>query len=167
MSSSPPSSPPQGPSSPRDPDDIPDYASDPRLSPLEASVLTEYARLKQNLDALSASLADLASQPSAGVSDGLRALERKTGLVCTALKASVYGLLLQQGIEGGEEGDETVCKSAHSKDSTDRLRPSSWKRMTYLATTTQKECLSGGQPDVRPREWQHGSSRPKSPILSV
>lgn len=79
-------------------------------------MLTEYARLKQNLDALSISLADLASQPSAGVSDGLRALERKTGLVCTALKASVYGLLLQQGMENpdldagsqAEHEDDTV-----------------------------------------------------------
>lgn len=55
---------------------------------------------------LSAHLAELASAPAAagGMADGLRGLERKTSLVCTTLKASVYGIVLQQQIEfaGGD-----------------------------------------------------------------
>ena len=77
--------------------------SDPRLSPLETEVLREYARLREDLDELADKLADLASQPSSAITDGLRGLERKTALVCTALKSSVYGIILQQQMEGGEE----------------------------------------------------------------
>ncbi|KAI9703768.1 MAG: hypothetical protein M1836_007538 [Candelina mexicana] len=36
--------------------------------------------------------------------DSLRGLERKTGLVFTLLKASVYSIVLQQQIWSGEEG---------------------------------------------------------------
>jgi DASH complex subunit DAD3 len=48
--------------------------------------------------------------------DALRTLERKTGLVFTLLKASVYSMVLQQQLEMGEapveeeqgEGEEMV-----------------------------------------------------------
>lgn len=79
--------------------------ADPRLSPLEAQVLQEYARLRDNLDELAARLGELASQPSGAISDGLRGLERKTALVCTALKSSVYGIVLQQQIDYAEGSD--------------------------------------------------------------
>ena len=94
------------------------YTSDPRLVPLEAEVLHEYALLRHNLNLLSSKLAHLAAAtPYSGVvADGLRLLERKTALVCTALKSSVYGILLQQqigeaeGSEGVEEwGDRTMA----------------------------------------------------------
>ncbi|KAI9666805.1 MAG: hypothetical protein M1831_001581 [Alyxoria varia] len=139
---------------------------DPRLSPLESSLLAEYNTLRTQLDSLSAKLAGLASSAPAAIAaassasshinrdgkqnvaaeagaakgagksgeeqpgidalaDNLRALERKTALVCTALKSSVYGIVLQQSIEGfgdgeggaggggysdeeGEEGEDTV-----------------------------------------------------------
>lgn len=53
----------------------------------------------------------LASQPTSEILDGLRELERKTSLVFTLLKASVYSIVLQQEIGwgdggGGEEGQE-------------------------------------------------------------
>ncbi|KAJ4404249.1 hypothetical protein N0V85_004907 [Neurospora sp. IMI 360204] len=49
-----------------------------------------------------ASLLDtLASQPSVAILDGLRELERKTSLVFTLLKASVYSIVLQQEIDWG------------------------------------------------------------------
>ena len=41
-------------------------------------------------------LANLASDPTADILDGLRLLERKTSLVSTLLKASVYSIVLQQ-----------------------------------------------------------------------
>ncbi|KAF1989276.1 DASH complex, subunit Dad3, partial [Aulographum hederae CBS 113979] len=75
------------------------------LSPLEQEVLEEYARLLGNMNELSAQLASLSTTPSAEILDALRGLERKTSLVFTLLKASVYSIVLQQQIFG-EEGEE-------------------------------------------------------------
>ncbi|KAJ8612956.1 hypothetical protein MRB53_037164 [Persea americana] len=55
----------------------------------------------RSLARLSSRLADLSATPSSAIADGLRLLERKTSLVCTALKASVYGILLQQQLDSG------------------------------------------------------------------
>lgn len=53
---------------------------------------------------LSALLGSLADHPTGEVLDGLRMLERKTSLVFTLLKASVYSIVLQQQVYGGGEG---------------------------------------------------------------
>ncbi|MCJ1455055.1 hypothetical protein MMC28_005409 [Mycoblastus sanguinarius] len=58
-----------------------------------------------NPQQLSNILSSLADRPTAEILDGLRMLERKTSLVCTLLKASVYSIVLQQQIYGGEEGE--------------------------------------------------------------
>lgn len=47
----------------------------------------------------------LADRPTGEVLDGLRVLERKTSLVLTLLKASVYSIVLQQQIYGGEDDE--------------------------------------------------------------
>ena len=54
---------------------------------------------------LATHLDNLASTPTSQILDGLRALERKTSLVFTLLKASVYSIVLQQEIWGGGQGD--------------------------------------------------------------
>ena len=57
---------------------------------------------------LSSLLLTLSNNPSAAILDGLRGLERKTSLVFTLLKASVYSIVLNQQIdtEGGDgEGE--------------------------------------------------------------
>lgn len=77
----------------------------PACSPLEQEVLDEYTLLLDNLNKLSNVLSSLAERPTAEVLDGLRMLERKTSLVCTLLKASVYSIVLQQQIYSGEEGE--------------------------------------------------------------
>ncbi|KAL2358282.1 DASH complex subunit Dad3-domain-containing protein [Cryomyces antarcticus] len=74
------------------------------LTPLEQEVLDEYARLVGNLDTMATTLSHLSAAPSAQMLDALRGLERKTSLVFTLLKASVYAIVLQQQILG--EGDE-------------------------------------------------------------
>lgn len=61
------------------------------------SLTSETAQLANLLNTLSAT-------PSAEILDALRGLERKTSLVFTLLKASVYSIVLQQQIIG-EEGD--------------------------------------------------------------
>ncbi|PSS22415.1 hypothetical protein M430DRAFT_99536 [Amorphotheca resinae ATCC 22711] len=78
------------------------------LSPLEQDVLDEYERLAENMKKLASLLDNMAGKPTAEILDGLRQLERKTSLVFTLLKASVYSIVLQQEIysrdqEGGEE----------------------------------------------------------------
>ena len=51
---------------------------------------------------MSTLLASLSTNPSAEILDALRGLERKTSLVFTLLKASVYSIVLNQEIgEGG------------------------------------------------------------------
>ncbi|PBP16707.1 hypothetical protein BUE80_DR012563 [Diplocarpon rosae] len=60
------------------------------LSPLEQDVLDEYERLAENMKKLAGLLDAMAGLPTAEVLDGLRLLERKTSLVFTLLKASVF-----------------------------------------------------------------------------
>ncbi|KAJ4306927.1 hypothetical protein N0V88_000299 [Collariella sp. IMI 366227] len=72
-------------------------SSPPELTPLEQEVLEEYERLAENMKKL----------PATGILDGLRELERKTSLVFTLLKASVYSIVLQQEIDwGGGQGHD-------------------------------------------------------------
>ncbi|KAE8851688.1 hypothetical protein HRS9122_01975 [Pyrenophora teres f. teres] len=74
-------------------------SSDESLTPLEQEVLDEYARLLGNLNTMSTLLLTLSNAPSAAILDGLRGLERKTSLVFTLLKASVYSIVLNQQID--------------------------------------------------------------------
>ncbi|KAK3315017.1 DASH complex subunit Dad3-domain-containing protein [Apodospora peruviana] len=76
----------------------------PELSPLEQDVLEEYERLAENMKKLASILDNLASAPTTEILDGLRELERKTSLVFTLLKASVYSIVLQQEIDWGGAG---------------------------------------------------------------
>jgi DASH complex subunit DAD3 len=57
---------------------------------------------------MSSLLLALSNAPSAAILDGLRGLERKTSLVFTLLKASVYSIVLNQqiGEDGGGGGGE-------------------------------------------------------------
>ncbi|CCF46328.1 DASH complex subunit Dad3 [Colletotrichum higginsianum] len=84
--------------------------SQPELTPLEAEVLEEYEKLADNMKKLASTLEDLSSSPSTEILDGLRELERKTSLVFTLLKASVYSIVLQQEIDWGDragsQGDD-------------------------------------------------------------
>lgn len=73
------------------------------LSPLEQDVLEEYERLVENMKKLASLLDAMAGKPTAEILDGLRQLERKTSLVFTLLKASVYSIVLQQEIYSGDQ----------------------------------------------------------------
>lgn len=80
----------------------PTHPTHPALTPLERDILEEYALLLENLNKLSPLLAGLSATPTAGILDGLGLLERKTSLVSTLLKASVYSIVLQQEMLEGE-----------------------------------------------------------------
>jgi DASH complex subunit DAD3 len=56
---------------------------------------------------LTSLVSELAANPSAEILDALRGLERKTSLVFTLLKASVYSIVLQQQIGEEEIGQST------------------------------------------------------------
>ncbi|CAK7241544.1 MAG: hypothetical protein STHCBS139747_003006 [Sporothrix thermara] len=73
------------------------------LTPTEQAVLEEYERLAENMKKLANVLDDLSGRPATETLDGLRELERKTSLVFTLLKASVYSIVLQHEIDGGEQ----------------------------------------------------------------
>ncbi|KAH9865403.1 hypothetical protein J1614_008986 [Plenodomus biglobosus] len=75
------------------------------LTALEQEVLDEYARLLGNLNTMSTLLLSLSNAPSAAILDGLRGLERKTSLVFTLLKASVYSIVLNQQISDASGGN--------------------------------------------------------------
>ena len=53
---------------------------------------------------MSQTLHELSGSPTAEILDGLRMLERKTSLVFTLLKASVYSIVLQQEVYSGDRG---------------------------------------------------------------
>ncbi|THV54324.1 hypothetical protein BGAL_0029g00180 [Botrytis galanthina] len=82
------------------------------LSPTEQDLLDEYERLAENMKTLAHTLETMSNNPTAYILDNLRQLERKTSLVFTLLKASVYSIVLQQQIseerndDGGREGSE-------------------------------------------------------------
>ncbi|CAN9166766.1 unnamed protein product [Alternaria alternata] len=68
-------------------------------------------RDQENHVFLSSLLLDLSNNPSAAILDGLRGLERKTSLVFTLLKASVYSIVLNQQIDtegGSNAGDDNT-----------------------------------------------------------
>ncbi|KAK9477299.1 DASH complex subunit Dad3-domain-containing protein [Lipomyces japonicus] len=77
------------------------------LSPVEQDLLHEYKSLSQNLLKLSTEIAKLAEIPTPEILDNLRILERKTALVFTLLKASVYSIFLQQQLHE-QDGDVVI-----------------------------------------------------------
>ncbi|KAI2632067.1 DASH complex, subunit Dad3 [Hypoxylon sp. NC1633] len=83
--------------------------SPPELSPLEQELLDEYERLAENMKKASYPITITITCDSSyllhdiPILDGLRELERKTSLVFTLLKASVYSIVLQQEIDWGDQ----------------------------------------------------------------
>ena len=67
--------------------------SEEGISPKEQLVLQEYQRLVTNLQSLSTTITTLANTPTSQVLDNLRVVERKTGLVFTLFKSSVWAIL--------------------------------------------------------------------------
>lgn len=57
-----------------------------------------------NAQQLATIIDEMAASPTSEMIEGLRMLERKTSLVFTLLKASVYGIVLQQECFGEGEG---------------------------------------------------------------
>ncbi|KAG7285217.1 hypothetical protein NEMBOFW57_009838 [Staphylotrichum longicolle] len=92
--------------------------SPPELTPLEQEVLEEYERLAENMKTLATQLDTLASAPASAILDGLRELERKTSLVFTLLKASVYSIVLQQEIDwgGGQQQGQGQQQQGHREE---------------------------------------------------
>jgi DASH complex subunit DAD3 len=55
------------------------------------------------MEKLAGLLDTMAAAPTSEILDGLRQLERKTSLIFTLLKASVYSIVLQQEIYSGDQ----------------------------------------------------------------
>lgn len=63
------------------------------MSPKELLVIQEYQQLVKNLQTLNQHVTSLAQTPTSQVLDNLRVVERKTGLVFTLFKSSVWAIL--------------------------------------------------------------------------
>jgi len=74
------------------------YEIHPNLSPLEADVLWEYAKLSQHVKEMTAQTRKLSEAPDEDLLACLRVLERKMGLVLTLFKASVWGVINEQPV---------------------------------------------------------------------
>ncbi|KDR81722.1 hypothetical protein GALMADRAFT_89996 [Galerina marginata CBS 339.88] len=72
------------------------YESHPSLTPLEAAVLWEYAKLAQNVRMVTQKARLLNEEPDRVMLAKLRVLEKKMGLVLTLFKASVWGVINEQ-----------------------------------------------------------------------
>ncbi|KAG8713854.1 hypothetical protein FRC08_012720 [Ceratobasidium sp. 394] len=83
------------------------YAGHPQLTPLEADVLWEYAKLARTLKALVAKSREMSERSDDALLAKLRAAEIKMGLVHTLFKASVWAVLVKQEEEFNEEGETT------------------------------------------------------------
>ncbi|KAG9102515.1 hypothetical protein FRC06_001891 [Ceratobasidium sp. 370] len=79
------------------------YAGHPQLTPLEADVLWEYAKLARTLKTLVAKSREMSERSDDALLAKLRAAEIKMGL----FKASVWAVLVKQEEEFNEEGETT------------------------------------------------------------
>ncbi|EIM89801.1 uncharacterized protein STEHIDRAFT_50696 [Stereum hirsutum FP-91666 SS1] len=89
--------------------DVNPYEDHPSLSPVEADILWEYAKLNQHIKDLVAQTRRLSEAPDEGMLKRLRVLERKMGLVLTLFKASVWGVVNEQAYadhSGTAQSDE-------------------------------------------------------------
>lgn len=77
-----------------------------KLSPKEAAVIAEYQKLVANLSTINSRVTTLAHMPTSQVLDNLRVVERKTGLVFTLFKSSVWAILADLPGEQPDEGDD-------------------------------------------------------------
>ncbi|CAN8103623.1 unnamed protein product [Discula destructiva] len=80
---------------------------DQDLSAQEQEVIDEYVRLADNMKKLASALDTMAANPTTEILDGLRDLERKTALVFTLLKTSVYSIVLQQELDWGDQAQQS------------------------------------------------------------
>ncbi|KAH9180739.1 DASH complex subunit Dad3-domain-containing protein [Lactarius sanguifluus] len=84
------------------------YEDHPSLSPLEAEVLWEYAKLNQHVKDLVAQTRTLNQTHEGTMLEQLRVLERKMGLVLTLFKASVWGVMSDQSFSAHPQDDSVT-----------------------------------------------------------
>ncbi|OLL27140.1 DASH complex subunit dad3 [Neolecta irregularis DAH-3] len=89
----------------------PSPSSPSPITELEQTVLDQYSRLAASLERLNGLIQDLAGQPTTQILDSLRELERKTGLVFTFFKASVYSIMMQE-----EAREQAAAQYTHDYD---------------------------------------------------
>jgi len=81
------------------------YDGHPNLSPLQAQVLGEYAKLNHAMNSLSSLTKELNDSPADGVITQLRTLERQMGLVLTLYRASVWSY--QENLDASGEANNS------------------------------------------------------------
>ncbi|KAN0140765.1 DASH complex subunit Dad3 domain containing protein [Lactarius tabidus] len=84
------------------------YDDHPSLSPLEAEVLWEYAKLNQQIKDLVTQTRSANKMHEETMLEKLRVLERKMGLVLTLFKASVWGVMSDQSFSVNPQDDSVA-----------------------------------------------------------
>ncbi|KAF8274880.1 DASH complex subunit Dad3-domain-containing protein [Lactarius quietus] len=84
------------------------YEDHPSLSPLEADVLWEYAKLNQQIKDLAIQTRSANKMHEETMLEKLRVLERKMGLVLTLFKASVWGVMSDQSFSAHPQDDSVA-----------------------------------------------------------
>jgi len=84
------------------------YEDHPSLSPLEAEVLWEYAKLNQQIKDLVTQTRSANKMHEETMLEKLRVLERKMGLVLTLFKASVWGVMSDQSFSVNPQDDSVT-----------------------------------------------------------
>jgi len=84
------------------------YEDHPSLSPQEAEVLWEYAKLNQQIKDMVVHTRSLNKTHEGAMLERLRVLERKMGLVLTLFKASVWGVMSDQSFSAHPQDDSVA-----------------------------------------------------------
>ncbi|KAJ3998684.1 DASH complex subunit Dad3-domain-containing protein [Lentinula boryana] len=88
------------------------YENHLSLSPVEAEVLWEYAKLAQNVKLVTMKTRKLMDEPDQMLVSRLRSLETKMGLVMVLFKASVWNVINEQPVDAMHaaetSGDTTI-----------------------------------------------------------
>jgi len=93
------------------------YEGHPALTPLQAQILSEYAKLNRSLKSATALTAEINEARNDELLAQLRALEKQMGLVLTLFKASVWSYYRSQGLaEDGEEEEEEDGSLLHDRE---------------------------------------------------
>ncbi|KAJ4475720.1 DASH complex subunit Dad3-domain-containing protein [Lentinula aciculospora] len=83
------------------------YENHPSLSPVEAEVLWEYAKLAQNVKLVTMKTRKLMDEPDQMLVSRLRSLDTKMGLVMVLFKASVWNVINEQPVDALYGSTET------------------------------------------------------------
>ncbi|CAK9780118.1 hypothetical protein CC85DRAFT_283688 [Cutaneotrichosporon oleaginosum] len=102
------------------------YAGHPQLSPLEAEVLWEYAKLADKVKRITALVRQTLDKPNSRLLEELRELEKEMKLVLTMYRAAVYNVTQAEEMREAER-EAAAAKAALQEQSRERSPGTNWE----------------------------------------